>query len=312
MNPEVTILLATYNSEKFLAEQLNSILDQSYSNWKLIIQDGGSTDSTIDIVKKYLEENSEKVCLIRSKERLNACQNFSKLLKHSKTEFTMFCDHDDVWLPNKIELTLTRIKKEENNQKVPICVFTDLSVVDEELKLISKSFFSFSNIDPHRLKLNYQLLQNVPTGCTMMMNRALLNLIPEIPNGAVMHDHWVSLTSICFGKLLYLNVPTILYRQHQNNVFGIKAYGIRFFISKLTIGIKKSVERFKQNTNQARAFLNVYTDELNDKHKATLKAFISIPDQNYFRKLHTIKKFSLFKSGMLRNIGMIFLFMFFK
>ena len=115
----LAILMATYNGEEFIREQINSILNQTYKNWKLIIHDDGSTDNTVDIIKEYTKKYPNKIILIEDNIKCNgAKENFSHLIKIAYKNFNfdyiLFSDQDDIWLPNKIEVSLSKIQEMEN------------------------------------------------------------------------------------------------------------------------------------------------------------------------------------------------------
>jgi len=311
MEPEVSILLATYNSEKFLKEQIDSILNQTYTNWKLIIQDGGSTDGTLKLINTYANNFPLKIQIISNSKRLSACQNFSKLITHAQSDYIMFSDHDDIWLNFKIEVSLKKILEIEQEIDIPLCVFTDLKVVDENLNILSESMFKYANLHPKRTELSYQLVQNVPTGCTMLINKPLINLVKNIPDTAVMHDHWISLVATCFGKLFFLQQQTVFYRQHSSNYYGVTSYGIKYYFIKCRQGINKAVNRFHQNVIQAKSFKEHFSHKLINHQLIVLDHFSKINSYFYLKKLYIIIKYSIYKNGIFRNIGM-FILLYFK
>ena len=139
----VDILMATYNGELYLEEQIKSIIKQSYKNWILYIRDDGSKDNTLKIINRYTYKYPDKIKLIADdRGNLGSNMNFKELMQYSKNEYCMFCDQDDVWLEDKIKLSLDKIKKLENKygKNTPILVHTDLKVVNEKLDEISESF----------------------------------------------------------------------------------------------------------------------------------------------------------------------------
>ncbi|MDV3426289.1 MAG: glycosyltransferase, partial [Bacillota bacterium] len=175
-NIKVTILLATYNCEKFLRTQLDSIIYQTHTNWELIVSDDSSSDKTSDILNEYKLKYPEKIYILNNEKRFgNARDNFFHLLENCIGSYIMFCDHDDKWLPKKIELTLAKMLETEKKQPphTPVLVHTDLNVVDGELNMIAPSLMKFQDISPERIKLNNLLVQNVITGCTVMINKEL-------------------------------------------------------------------------------------------------------------------------------------------
>ena len=238
---KIEILLATFQSEKYLSEQIDSILEQTDPNWSLLIRDGGSSDSTLDIIDEYVSRNPDKIRFLGSS-HASACKNFSSLLEAARSELVMLCDHDDVWLPEKIALTRKRYIEEhgKNPPGTPILVFSDLQIVDENLNLIYPSLMHYSNLRPDRLSLSQLLVQNVPQGNTMLLNSALRRLVHPIPAKAVMHDSWIALTATAFGHICYLDETTILYRQHNCNVFGASCYSIFSIMKKCMMAVKNS------------------------------------------------------------------------
>jgi glycosyltransferase involved in cell wall biosynthesis len=222
-NKIISILLATYNSELFLEEQLNSIINQKYSNWILYIRDDDSTDNTKEIIKNYEVTYKNIVHLKDNVKKRGATMSFLWLLKKVESDYYMFCDHDDVWLPNKIQLTLNKMLESDiDENKIPIIVHTDLVVVDKNLKLISDSFWKYSNLDILDVSYNNLAYANCITGCTMMINNTAKKLINFEENIDFPHDSWIGLlVSYNNGIILSMDIPTILYRQHENNLIGV-------------------------------------------------------------------------------------------
>ncbi len=156
-------------------------------------------------------------------QNLGACGNFSRLLEQADAPYVMFCDQDDVWLPDKIEITLAAMRELERQHgaETPLLVHTDLMVVDERLNRLGKSLWLFQCTEPQRLtKLNRLLMQNFATGCTVMINRALRDLAVPVPAEALMYDWWLALVATAFGRVAAVEDPTVLYRQHGRNDTG--------------------------------------------------------------------------------------------
>ena len=240
----IQILLATFNGESFLKDQLDSLLAQSYEGWAVLIHDDGSSDKTVDIIRCYCKSYPNKfyflddgICFGNSKD------NFSFLLEKSTAEYVMFCDQDDVWLPEKIELTLAEMNKiEAQYSNMPIVVHTDLRVVDSVLSTIAESMFSYQGLPRSYGNLTQALAKNSVTGCTMMLNAKARHASLPIHRNAVMHDWWIAAMTLKAGGVVKLvDVPLILYRQHGGNAVGAKRKGIgkllhRLFNSKDRLG----------------------------------------------------------------------------
>lgn len=230
MKTKIDILLATYNGEKYLSEQIESIIQQTYQEWNLIIHDDGSEDGTIEIIKKYTNQYQHKIKFINDGIKTGGAKNnFAHLLNFSKAPYIMFCDQDDVWLDKKIELFMSSMQKaEKENGNIPLVVFSDLQVVDESLNIISESMMSSQRLLPW-IANDFNLLKtmNVITGCAMMFNAKAREVASPISNSAVMHDWWVALIVAKYGKNIYLDSATILYRQHDGNSIGYKEFSIK-------------------------------------------------------------------------------------
>ena len=233
LSSKVVILLSTYNSSRFLKEQLDSIISQSYTNWELVIRDDGSIDNTIEIINEYKVKDSRIIFFTDDLKGLGASNSFMRLLQSQDSEFYMFCDHDDFWLPNKIEKSMNLILTQKND--LPLIVHTDLFVVDEALNLISDSFWKTVGLKP-KLICNKEMIQvfNCVTGCTMLLNNnAKKCSLPYNPN-APMHDWWIAMQVLLKGgKVLQIEEPLIKYRQHSNNAVGAKEVNFRYFFKRI-------------------------------------------------------------------------------
>ena len=301
---EIQILLATYNSSRFLREQIDSLLAQDWRGFEVLIRDGGSTDDTLEIVGDYLRKYPGTFRFL-GQAPATAPENFSFLLASSSAPLVMFCDHDDVWKPNKVRVTLEKYRELESGygNGTPIMVFTDSEVVDSGLNLISHSMFRYQNIDVNALTLNRLIVQNVPSGNTMLVNRALIDLASPIPPAAVMHDHWLTLVAATMGKIGFLTEPTIFYRQHSNNFYGASNYSISTFLHKLKMGRKQIRSRFQQNINQAVAFGGRYADFLDKKDLEMLEDLKKFQSLGRWARRRILWKYGIRKSGIWRNLG---------
>ncbi len=301
-------MLAVFNGEKYLKEQIESILAQTFSDIKIIIRDDGSTDNSADIIKDFCSRYSDKVFCLEGSPTGSAAQNFAKLLEACNDDYIMFCDQDDIWLPQKIEKTLDAMKASEGeNGEIPTLVHSDLKVVDENLNVISDSFFEFQRLYQENITLSKLLVQNYVTGCTVMINRALAQKCGKIPRDCIMHDWWLALTAQLFGKIVCVNEPTMLYRQHSDNQVGAKAsYGIALIKRKLA-NIDKVRENYNATYTQAQSLLDCYGNLLTQQQQMLIKTYCHIPKMNKFKKIQTVQKYGFKKGTRLRVIGQYFL-----
>lgn len=300
-------MLAVFDGEKYLKEQLESILNQTVKNIKIIIRDDGSRDNSPQIIDDYCNKYPQIISKLDGAPTGSAKQNFAELLKNCNSDYIMFCDQDDVWLPEKIEKTLEAMKKAEHGGKTPVLVHTDLKVVDQSLNVISPSFFKFQKLIQDDITLPKLLVQNYVTGCTVMINRALQEKCGLIPKGCIMHDWWLALVAILFGELVCISEPTMLYRQHSDNQVGAKAsYGIAFIKRKLAT---LDMVRYNYNAtySQAKALLDSYGNLLNENVKEIIDVYCQMPKMNKFKKIRAMQKFGFEKCTLLRVVGQYFL-----
>lgn len=232
----IAILLATYNGEKYLPEQLQSLLAQTEQDWRLYVRDDCSNDATLEIIREFQKEFPEKVIILNNLgSNLGAKNSFIELLKFADAEYYMFCDQDDVWLPNKIEKSYSELKKiEEQYGDKEILVFCDAVVVDENLNLLSDSFWKTTKTNPHQLKQGRRFeVFNCAPGCTMFFNHELKKKLFPFPMKASMHDWWVAIIAQRIGIVHPFDDGLILYRQHGSNTIGAENVNRSYFLSKL-------------------------------------------------------------------------------
>jgi glycosyltransferase involved in cell wall biosynthesis len=307
MKPEIDILLATYNGEKYIRDQIDSILKQSYSNFRLIVRDDGSTDGTKAILEEYVKKCPGHVVLLEENRNLGVKGNFSRLMEASQAPYILFCDQDDHWLEHKVEVTLNKMRELEtlHGAHSPLLVHTDLIVANEKLVPIHHSFWRYAKLFPYKARsLNRLLVQNAVTGCTTMINKPLLLKSSPIPNEAIMHDWWVALVAAAFGQIGIVDVPTLYYRQHGKNSLGAIKFDLLSFIKKGIKQIQKGQLQGQSNRRQGDHFLKRYHRELNGRQKKVIEAFLSLNSYPFLKSKYTIIKYRLFRQGIIRNLAM--------
>ncbi len=226
----VDIICAVYNGERFLPELLASIGRQTVPGWTLWVCDDHSTDGSAALLRRAAATEPRIRILTSAGANLGATASFGRLMSNvpADSPYLMFADQDDVWQPDKIERTLAAMGAAESREPpdTPVLVHTDLTVVDEQLHVIHRSFWAFAGIDPDGSTLRRIIVRNVATGAATMVNRALRKLADPIPPDAVLHDWWIACVAAAFGRIAAVREPTILYRQHGSNVVGAREWGI--------------------------------------------------------------------------------------
>lgn len=300
----VTVLLASFNGERFIAQQLDSLLAQTYTDFNILIHDDGSVDSTPDIIERYAARYPEKITVLNAPPTGAAQRNFALLLSKCDSQYIAFCDQDDVWKSDKIEKNVAALKKAEAQfgRQTPLLVHSDLCVADSELNTLSPSFFDFQGLRGS-VTLPHTLVQNFVTGCTVMINRALAQRCGEIPPQCAMHDWWIALTALLFGRIEFIDEPLVLYRQHGFNQVGAKSScGIGFIKRKM-----KELDKVKDNIavtyTQAQLLLSRYSDALDEENRRILTAYSKIPELSKLQRIKTLNKYGFKKNTAVRRIG---------
>lgn len=308
----VDILLATYNGEAFLDQQLASIFNQTYPHWRLIVRDDGSTDATLDIIRSYQERYPGKITLLADEDgNLGPTQNFSRMLENSAAHYVAFCDQDDVWLPEKLATTLDKMRLLElqHGATAPLLVYTDLRVVDEGLHVIYDSFWKYQRLDPKTgNSLNRLLVQNVVTGCTAMFNKPLKEIALPIPAEARVHDWWIALVASAFGCTGYVEHPTVLYRKHGDNVIGARSFlfthllvNVRDFFADYRVKKSQLLSLF----DQADVLAKRYFDSLETRQISMIHDFLKIPTANIILRSYYGVKCRCLPNDLARSIRFV-------
>jgi len=303
----IDILLATFNGGTYLGEQLESIAAQTHENWRVIARDDGSSDDTLAVLEAFRARCPDKVTVLDDElGNLGLQRNFSRLMEHSDAPYAAFCDQDDVWSPEKLELCLVRMRELEieHGRESPLLVFTDLEVVDETLQVIDTSFWRSANLRPDRCNsLNRLLFQNVVTGCTTLMNRLLVKKAIPVPAAADLHDWWVALVAASCGRAGYITRPTVRYRQHGRNIVGARSLALGALpklVRQFFGGYRAHRTKVRNRFVQGRAFLERYGASLSEQQCRTLEDFLRIPDGTLVQRLMQISSLGMSPTGLWR------------
>lgn len=212
-SPSVSVALAAYNGEKFIVEQVASILQQLKDTDELIVSDNGSTDQTLPLLKANFG-NDSRLKLINCSEK-GVIANFNYALKHCKNEIIFLSDQDDIWLPDKVSTCLEAFVK---NPHINL-VMSDITVVDNELNVIYPSFFSYRK---SRLGVMKNILKNSFIGCAMAFRKGFLEENYPIPDDVPMHDMWLGIRANKKNQAMLIPKSLVLYRRHDETVTTVE------------------------------------------------------------------------------------------
>lgn len=227
--PSVLILLSSYNGSRFLAEQIESIRRQRFTDWNLLVRDDGSSDETVWLVESVAAVDRRIALLHDQRGNLGPAASFGVLLEHALdagTRYVALADQDDVWEREKLARQVDLLQRAEGEwgTSTPLLVHSDLSVVREDLSLVHPSFIAYQGLrHPADWPLGTLLIQNFVTGCTTLFNHALLRVAVPLP-AVIMHDWWLGLCAAASGRVVYLPEPTVRYRQHPQNAQGSRGW----------------------------------------------------------------------------------------
>lgn len=297
--------MATYNGAAFLAAQLDSILAQDTDRWHLTVSDDGSTDATAEILEDYARRFPEKITRVFSGRRFgNARDHFFWLMAQCEAEYMHFADQDDVWHPEKVRVMQEALEQAEvqYGAQTPLLVFTDQAVVDEDLKPMAPSLMRMQQQDPEKTDYRNILFQNIVTGCTSAINRSLADLAGQCGDTTqvIMHDWWLALVAARFGKLVYLDIPTLDYRQHRGNSVGAKDVRSLGYIAGKFRRLSELKHFFGRKKDQAKVFAECYRGCLTEKDRTLVNAF-SCKRSNMTFKIGFLR----FISGFYRRVGFL-------
>lgn len=277
---KVCVLLSTYNGERYLDEQLNSLAVQKDVELKVLIRDDGSKDQTLHILDAWAQK--DKRFSYYYDVNKGPAKSFLDLIVNSPdADYYAFCDQDDVWDEDKLAVAVKYLEKENKNSAN--MYYSNLKIVDQNLKFL---YMSHQSPSPRRKKYSC-LTEDVVTGCTMVFNaKAREYVMYGIPNYCTMHDTWLYMICKFFGTVIYDFDAHILYRQHGNNVVG--AYQGKSKFMRYGESFKRIFDRKLQpRYNNAISFLEIYEPYLSEQDKIKLKIFVEYKD-SFFKKMRLL------------------------
>lgn len=251
---KIQVLMSTYNGEKYLFEQVDSIFSQKDVSVSLLIRDDGSTDNTLQIIKILQEKYSGSITFYAG-DNIGVKASFLDLVQKSNANFDFyaFADQDDVWLPSKLSVASSRLKSLPDGLPGLFCSRTQLT--DDRLNYLSM----WPPIPRRPLAIRNALVENVVVGCTAVINRSARSYLREhMPrdNGIIMHDWWVYLCITYIGQVIFEETPLVLYRQHSNNLIGGELSFFSKWKNKITTFIQGRNANIRSKQAEEFYFLN--------------------------------------------------------
>ena len=300
----VDILVTTYNTnEKYLRKQINSLLRQSYKNLKIYISDDNSQDKNVIKVLKEYEEKDNRIKLFLQQTNLGYNKNFEFLLKKSKANYIMFCDHDDIWHLDKVQKSLDKIKQENVDM-----VYCNCRQIDKDGLVIKENYFKYKNVPLINKNGKLAISRCVGIGCSQIITKEVKQKMIPFKKEVIAHD-WLAGFIANEGKgITYIKEPLFDYRLHNSNVFGGRS-------------LSQNLNRWKEKNGKSfEAFLNYRKDAIQRAYESGIKMCLKYSTkkenqdfcknaENYYEKIYKTKIINLtkiqeyFKILNGRNIG---------
>jgi len=283
----INVILCSYKGEKYIEAQRKSILTQQ-------------TDKSFEL-HEYDDELRKSG---------SATLNFLNAIREvPQADYYMLSDQDDIWHRDKIQKMYEAIKKAETKHGAdkPILVFSDATVIGDDLKVIHPSFVKYEGLSPKRTKLNQLLLMNQVTGAACIFNDPLRKMITShpVPARAVVHDHWLALVASALGHIEYLDEALYDYRQHDSNVLGAKKADVALE-TKRRLGTENDAQAkagYRALFDQAEEFLEQYRDQLSPEQIDAVWHFVQLPKFGKAERVTTVLKYDFLYNKFYRNVG---------
>ena len=302
----VDIVMATYNGALYIREQLDSILNQTYKDFRVYIRDDGSKDDTVNIIKDYQTRYPEKIFLIADSVKCGSSRsNFIQAMKSTTAEYVMFSDQDDYWLPEKIQHTLDKMTEMENRigAEKPILVFGSYKPADENLNE-KKDNPKNRQEAAYKLEFSNLLVQNYVQGCLMMVNRTLANCMGGYDDAILMHDWWAALIAAGGGAIEHIDEIMMLYRQHGDNVVGcVNVKSLKYRLNKMFD--PKTRNSYKAILKQAMLLQHRCSDIMTDDNRKLLEEYIGLYRKGKIGRVLGLIRGDYLKSDFVRILGQI-------
>ncbi|MBT2763299.1 glycosyltransferase family 2 protein [Paenibacillus sp. ISL-20] len=300
---QVQVLLSSYNGEDYISDQLQSILKQSYPHISVLVRDDGSTDQTQALLKEYTIAHSDRIKVITGR-NIGVVSSFFELVQQSDphADYYCFCDQDDVWLEQKIERAVSMLSSQAYH--IPAMVFTSTELTDKDLN----SLGTWPKAPLKEPSFYNALVQNIAVGATITINRAARNKFIEgnqtDPNKIIMHDWWFYLLVSGFGNVMYDKNPSILYRQHENNVVG----GSNSLFNKLKQKYRSYIKYKGKHLliKQASEFYRVYGHLMDNEKREQLELFIALRER-VREKIYFLSRSKLYRQSIIEQLLFRFL-----
>lgn len=306
---KTVILLTTYNGSKHLPSLLDSLQNQTETDFTVLVQDDGSEDETVSILTALCEKDSRFSFGSEQGRHLGPAGNFLSLVRQTDADYVLMCDQDDFWEADKIAVLKQAMKEAEAEYgaNTPLLVHSDCSLISEDGDHIGDSFFRHQGWNPKAVTLPPLLVQNNVTGCTLIMNAPLRKLIAAHARAKdlFMHDWFVALTAASFGKIRFVNQPLTRYRQHEDNAIGASSKNL---ISRGFAALLKGQEakrRILLTYTHTKVFNKLYDGQLPPEAQEIVSAYLATQNMRKFKRVLTVRRLGCVMQSPVTRLGQL-------
>lgn len=280
---KIDILMATYNGEAYVASQIRSLQDQTFTDWTLLVHDDGSTDATLDVIAA-LAQSDRRIRIIDDGKRFHDCAlNFLHLLQYSEAPYCMFCDQDDLWLEHKLQWMLEAMERLDNDQ--PQVVYSNAFVYNPDIPTIGGSA---TLCHPEQLR-DVLFMNGGIQGCALMFNARMRDICRQVPSVVAMHDHVLTLAAVTFGHLTYVDKHLMLYRRHEKSVTENRAKRLSDRIRPFFDANKTVLDR--KHYQAIRSFVEKYAPLISEEQMIIFHDFFRFENEGRLKRaLHVLVK----------------------
>ena len=307
---KTAVLLAAFNGSAHLPGLLESLRSQTDPDFIVLMQDDGSTDNTPALLKKAAAQDERFVFASEQGRHLGAAGNFLSLIRQADADCCLLCDQDDIWEPEKIAVLKQALLdlEQECGDVAPLLVHSDCSLIDESGKLTGESFFRHQGWDPAAVTLPRLLVQNNVTGCTIIMNRSLRDLIAAhaIAKGLFMHDWFIALTAASFGRIAFVDQPLTRYRQHGGNVVGASSGNLIVRGLSALRNRKDAKRRILLTYTHTKVFRKIWGNDLPAPARNTVDAYLSTQRMRKLPRILAVRRLGCVMQSPVTRLGQIF------
>jgi hypothetical protein len=284
---------------------LDSLLSQTTRDFNVLVRDDGLRDGSLEILEEYKSKFDDRLSVITGEPSGSATSNFGILMRETKADYVLFADQDDVWKPEKVELTLRSLKEAEAKygKSTPIYFATDIAVVNKDLELISPSYWKWKRLNPIMMgKLSQSLICVSIQGMASGINRALVDLANPVSAKAISHDWWAQLIAAAMGKVICDPTTTALYRVHGGNASIPKQVGL---LPYLKLGLDASFLRrgLGRRIEQANAVADALAGRMPPDKLKIIRRFTRLQSQGFLRRRWTLVSGNYLYHDLVRSVA---------